>query len=339
MSRTLSRLLFVSLFVFAGALLINPSPGSRSTAGNSAPPQGLKVVEVTFDGLMIFTEVKGHGTDRFEVGILDPSIAHGHKFEIIQTSPEQQPSPIPVSLPTTNNWVLRVESEDGLIRPVDISVLGGLNGCRNRLDETKNEFWNVGHAFAFCWIIDLEKEFLGGREFTLQRGKLKPIIELYNGELLTKYKYDEVVRRSRPRNTKRDYGFVADTVALKVELNPKEKLVMLIPGIKKPLFTLTKHGESVQIMNIGKEKTNQQGDGICKNGVDSHFVSYYKLLNAQRPPLHDDICRPENARRPINRYHRVRATSSRPAARQGMLSFGPYACGTGFLGISKKPLK
>lgn len=350
MSRTLSRLLFVSLFAFAGALLINPSPGSRSTAGNSAPPQGVRVVEVTFDGLMIFTEVVESGRRaRFEVGILDPSTAHGHELKIIRTKPASNFTDLklPSKLPS-NNWRLEVKTEAGGSTSPDIGILGTLDGCRDRLSKTNDESWDFERAFDFCWVIDFEREFMGRRPISTRPGKLVPIIEMYNGQLYTKFKYDELVQELRPTTIERDYGFVAETVALQVRLLPDQKLVMTVPG-GISLFELSEHGEAAHILNIRdkrksppiKKKGPPVSEGRCRPDEDTHFVSYYKLLHPAPSTLGADICRKENARRPLNRYHRDRTAPEKLSLLEELrrITYDDYACGTVFLGISKNPLK
>jgi hypothetical protein len=274
-------------------------------------------VEVTFDGLMVFRRVGNH----YEVGILDGQTAPEHEFKVtvggkdISDRANKQ-------LTSGNIWSLNVinsfeKKEAPSIKPRQVK------GC-NRLPDTKDEQVNLEHVFDFCWIMDLEKEFHGARRLSLMPGKLKPIIRLYNGELYTKYKYDLLERQPDWS----PFGFVAETIALRVQLRAGEKLVLSSPGGE--VFELTPDANSDHSAGIFNAPPPMAPD---VTPAESHFRYYYDLFSNVNPGDKYDIRRSPTVTPPLNRYYPASDGDIRNR------TFDHQACGGVFLGMSTEPLR
>lgn len=337
MSRTLSRLLFVSLFAFAGALLINPSPGSRSTAGNSAPPQGVRVVEVTFDGLMIFTEVVESGRRaRFEVGVLEgKSTAPKHEFKVLKNGIEVLKAQSSADL---GPWKIQLVDSSGTPVEANVRVRGDIDGCRDRGTATVNDYWNLERAFDFCWIMDLEKEFNAGGALNIDPTKFRPIIELNNGELYTKFKYDELVQLKG--ESKEPYGFAAQTMALQIGLSGQQS-VRIVDKNDTEVLTLSTHNDLAEIFNAPPKKEQTGRRHMQKKKHEhSHFPYYYNVAPTHTGPKYDIAAKDEPRRRPINRYHPERDAGFAPSLRDSLKirTFNDFACGGAYVGVRKTSL-
>lgn len=334
MSRTLLRMLIIALLMFP---IWGPSIRLQGFLATTVNHQAKKVtVEVTFDGLMVFRKVK---PDHYEVGILDKNTATDHEFHVVVGGKEFTPTEIykfisPGKDGKAKNWRLEVLTSSGQPKPHDIHARH-VRDC-NRLQDTELE--DVNHVFDFCWIMDLEKEFNGNQEFKLKEGKLIPIIELNNGELFTKFKYDQLNRKRRPSGTSHDFGFVAETIAIQVELEEDESLVLTGGGGE--VFRLSGKGpRQAGIFNAPPPMKKY------KMGDQSHFPFYYELF--EKPTtgtgVGDDIEAKQGGRRPMNRYYPyIDARDRKKRALDDQIRFFTFdrqACGAALLGKSTDPLK
>jgi hypothetical protein len=312
-------MLVIALLMFVGLGLFNRSQAFLATPAYSSVEARSITVEVTFDGLMVFRKVGDH----YEVGILDKDTAPGHDFRMVVGDHEFRSKKFAAG----KKWSLGVMTASG--RPKAPDVTARHSKACNRIQDTMDDE-DLDHVFDFCWIMDLEKEFNGNHELKLIKGKLKPIILLNNGELYTKYKYDQLNRRPRPSGTSSNFGFVAETIALRVELEAGESLVLTIPGEEG--FKLeaggARHAGFYNAPPTMKYHRTRE---------DSHFPFYYDLFKKENAGLGDDIEPTPGGRRPLNRYADLNPRSLDDTMRKR--TFDRQACGASFLGKSNDPLE
>lgn len=328
MSKTLPRSLLIALLVFTGLGLLNcsqtrPAPPDQPQAQANKSP----TVEVTFDGIMVFRRVGDH----YEVGILDKDTAVDHEFRIVVGDNVVPDNRIAQLMNSGNIWSLDVVDASGQKRS-DIKSRQ-VKPC-NRLQDTAAGQVDRAHLFDFCWIMDLEGEFHDGQTFDLIPGKLKPIIHLNNGELYTKYNFDELERAKGHSTTYSDFGFVADMVALTVDLKDDERLVMTVAG--QEVFSLTPNGvRSAGIFNAPKKNDSMD--------TDSHFHYYYDLFRSVPESEKYDLRLVEESRRrhPLNRYSPKDRSAKDFTALDDIRirTFDNQMCGAVLLGKSTDPLR
>jgi hypothetical protein len=259
MSTTRIMAMRIMTSLIASALLFTAC--SRATPTLSKQSED---VEIMFIGLMVFHPTGNH----YEVGILDKDAtpAPDHQFSITVDGVKLPQGDIDRFKSLGNAWVLEVENKKipSVIRP----IMGPPPPPRTD-DDPKN-------CSAFGWIIDLESPEFHGDTLDLKPGKLKPIIQLSDGELFTERKTDELQRKRGLAGLFRPFGFVADEIGLKVTLDntqeEKEYLVLRVVGAGKDgvVFELKpdKH-HTVAIENIYRGGTDDQ----------PHVQYYYRLFN------------------------------------------------------------
>lgn len=285
--------------------------------GTAAATKKKKTVTVEFDGLMVLRRVDNY----YELGVLDEKTAPHHHFMVYENKKKVPPALISELMKSGSRWSLDIVSASGSPEP-DIKPRPG-NPCNRALDTKAN---TKAHAYAFCWIMDFENDFNGGKEVKMNAGKFKPIIRLNNGELYTKDKYPELTKDSAKGCD--DYGFVAETLALNIQLAGDQTLQLRVDG--KPAFTLSKNGDRATLINGPHEHEEMEPiqrsrDAKCPPPQDdppSHFLYYYNLFNA---PRHDIYNKPD-AKLPVNPKPQVKITVPR------------QACGIVYLGVSSGPL-
>jgi hypothetical protein len=236
----------------------------KTSPPNSTAPEELTTVEITFDGLMVFRQVADH----YEVGVLD-SHQVNHKLRITVGDKVLSDEQL-AEFMKTKSWTLNVVTASGNQAP---NIKPRQYKACNRLQDTKDPQLDIKHVFDLCWMLDMETELHDGKELPMNEGVLTPIIKLYNGELYTKYNYDALDAGKGKSPTYNPLGYVSDMVALKVNLNPGEKLVLNAGN--QVIFTLTPEGEHCAgIFN--------QPNGGDKD-KESHFRYYYNLLFTSVP--------------------------------------------------------
>ena len=194
------------------------------------------------------------------------------------------------------------------------------------------------HALDFCWIMDLESEFHGGQPLKLKQNVLKPIIVLNNGELYTKFKYDELEREQRPKSGSwNPYGFVAETLALKVNLRKGEHLV-LSNGTGQEVFRLPSAKGDVIAGLYNSPPKHSKSMRASSAREPSHFLYYYDLFTNVAENEKVDIQPKQGGLKPLNPF-------PKPRPKRGlddlvrMFTFDNQECGAAFLGVSHDPLK
>lgn len=259
--RIMTILIACALFLSAPCLR-----GPRANATNSqkcedsVPPPG--TVEITFDGLMLFHKNGNH----YEVGIVDAHAAPAphHEFSITGAS-NGKPWPQPIDVNGLkhlgNAWVLEVENRK---TAVDVTP----TPCRRK------DRFDPDHDRDFCWIIDIESEEFHGKKLELKPGKLKPIIQISNGELFTKLK-SNTLKRKRGLGGYKEFGFVADKTGLCLTLQGNENLVLKVVGAggRGLAFSLpSTMYHTVEIKNVYPRPMEEAKE-------PEHFQYYYELFD------------------------------------------------------------
>ena len=341
MSKTLLRILIIALPILSGfsQQFDRSQSVAAKGANHSAAQSGPRTVEVTFDGLMVFAKVGNH----YELGVLEPNTAVDHEFKITVGKDPIDDSRIKQLLSLGNTWTLDVVSGSGTratTNPPNVTRREAKT-CNRPLDTT-NEHTNYDHVFDFCWMMDLENEFHGGRALALRPNKLKPIIFLNGGELSSKFKYDELEKERKP-NDYISYGFVTETTGLKVDLGANERLVLKVGG--ETVFSLpTADGiTNAGIFNAPKKHYVP----TKRDGQDhSHFLYYYDVFSNVASNERYDVRAKTDGRRPLNRYfpdlrfhnkNYLQATN-RADDEVRMRTVDDMACGGGFLGKRTRSL-
>jgi hypothetical protein len=339
MLKTLLRMLTVGLFIFLALepLANRPQAFHANREQRPSSPQSKKTtVEVSFDGLMVFAKVGDH----YEVGIVD---RNDHKFSYTigkhtvtaKSLAEYKKSQRDVvHLLTSAPWTLEVMSGSGSPKATKIWARSN-KPCNREQDTVPNE--NIDHAFDFCWIMDLEGEFHGGHELHLNAGKLKPIILLRQGELYTKYKYDQLEREQSPNSTSwNPYGFVAETVALRLDLDEGEYLI-LRNGKGEEAFRLPAGNGDTNAGIFNSPSKDYQFTMRARAG-HSHFLYYYDLFSNVSGNEKIDIRVKEDGFIPLNRFPQDRPKPRLDDAKRKD-TFDNQSCGAIYLGLSDSPLK
>lgn len=211
-------------------------------------------IEITFEGLMIFHKEAGN---RYEIGILKPEVAPGHKFQILVDE-----KPIDLTRYKVKSWILEITGRPGSKGP----TLRNVGHNNTRLMDSQ-----VGQ-YDFSWSVDLESKEFHGHELKLRPNKLWPIIHLPDGDFYTKYKSPFLDRKQDGGAFSR-FGFVAETTALEINLQQGEELVL------KESNT----GPEGVILRLGYDSHPHTVDihnspiGSVSSGP-SHFKMYYQLF-------------------------------------------------------------
>jgi hypothetical protein len=252
-----------------------------------APAKGCKVT-VLFNGLMVFRKEKD-SPRTYEVGVLETPPPH--RFEVIAGASEIVDRP-------TGHWRLEITN--------------WRSTKKNPWEKIPNKPRRPDHKLGqsdFSWIIDLESREFHDGELKLKTGMLKPIIHLPNGELYTKYKSGDLKRWQRGQPAKTDFGFVPEAIALPLELNKDQMLVLRddVPGGK--VVELVKYNEnSPEKCSASEVHITNRRHPMSKV---SDFGRYYDLIEGYREPsrpfdhsLHYDFepNRATNRPHPYNPY-------------------------------------
>ena len=170
---------------------------------------------ILFEGLMVF-HAKDSGN--YEVGIC--SYAPDHLFATIN---DKKIVPLNVCNPD-RRWRIELQDQDGHTVQRSVTLSGPLE-LRDRCQD------DPGQADYFNWIMDFESEEFHDGELEMESGMLNPIIELTTGQLYTYCKVPELERKQGVANdTFSHFGFIAETIGLKIELCQDEKVVLIMGG-------------------------------------------------------------------------------------------------------------
>jgi hypothetical protein len=250
----MQKLLLVVFLALALTASTMVSSSEETQASAAAPSVNKTIVTVSFSGLMVFH--KENGKSNYEVGILSPEVAQDHTFTVkCNGVPKERRQ-----LPDGRSWTLEITNAQSIseVRPTE------RGHAARRPDNREGQ-----HDFS--WIVDLESSEFHGRSLNLKPGLLTPIIHLPNVGLYTKYKSIDL-RRGQGSDASTDFGFVAETIALDVELHEGQNLVLRDDVSGREVFRLAydhSHASYVVSLNNIREVP----------GEDSDFRIYYKLFN------------------------------------------------------------
>lgn len=199
MFRVMISMLLIASFVIADR--------SRKD-DNSAPSQTTTArsmhVTVSFNGLMAFHPT-GSG---YDVGILinRRDVAHDHVFKVSVDGESK-----PFTLSPGASWSLSVTNSSTGVKPNEV----GHNSSQRYPDSSAGQY-------DLSWIIDMDKLHSG---LTLKAGLLNPIIHLTDGVFFTRNKTEDMERwKGGAKDV--DFGFFAETVALDIEIQNGQELVL-----------------------------------------------------------------------------------------------------------------
>lgn len=269
-------------------------------------------VTITFEGLMVFHQ--NTGSNIWEVGILEGAMDHEFTVSRVPTEGSEDPyfwSQQDIrTFKTDRIWTISVVGQTGnKIEPKE-------NGHPDRFHD------DAKYADDFSWIINIEKDF-HKMKLARKSNHLYPIIQLNcNGTLRTYCKTDSMVCQQGDAGTLNSFGFVAETIALDVELNKGEKVVMKTSGGAEVFSISYKAGASYRerIQNVPKDESMMMGD---------HFYFYYDLVfSGVGKNERFKVGRDSNGISPLNRCN---TNSSARAKRHGHkfspFTFYPFRCG------------
>jgi hypothetical protein len=285
--------------------------GEREIAAqNSKTPN----VEISFEGLMVLSKQQANG--RYEIGILTPKLAHQHTFKILIDG-KKVPN-IGRFLAKGGKWILEVTYPEGGAGRAGTTLRD--TGHRGRLKDSEK-----GQFDFSCWAVDLESDEFHDRLLTLKPGYLKPIIQLPDGEFLTKYKAP-MVQRKKGKGEFSDFGFVAETAALVFALQPGQELVLRVEktGREGEVFRL-KYGKFREV--------SIQNPPDMPSKI-SHFKLYYGLFSNVPDDEKYDFRIKEPKVHPINEYP---ISKFHPHAEKAWVDSLP--CGKVLLGRRTAPLE
>ncbi|MGH9969811.1 MAG: hypothetical protein ACREBG_18735 [Pyrinomonadaceae bacterium] len=254
----------------------NKTQPTKADSTSVTPAASATFVTILFSGLMVFHHEKDKPS--YEVGILDtPS----HAFGVVVDS-------VPIhDLPKGRSWILEIPNSSTSV--TELLEVG--HGGKRRPDSKEGQF-------DFSWIIDLESEEFHDKELKLKPGLLKPIIHLPNGRLYVRYKSIDLERQQGDNEKFSDFGFVPETLALEVELQKDQELVLRdartggkAVKLIQNSFPPPNSGYIVSFTNI--RHSPSQG---------SDFRLYYKLFNVPRGEQFDFRRKEDNREHPYNKY-------------------------------------
>jgi hypothetical protein len=254
MSKTL-LIAFLMAFAFLSSCSRSPTPPApddKAADRNLSPRGEVMSVLVEFNGLMVFHKVEPT-IPVYEVGVLAPQISHGHKFTVLMDN-------VPQTLINGARWTLEITSSVPPASAQPINVPG-----RQRLNDTPETQYN------FDWIVDLEGTEFHNQKLDLKKGLLVPIIRLPAAPLYTLFKSFDLIKE-KGDGTSSEFGFVSETIAMNIRLQPGQDLVLKDDSTGKAIFTLPYSSvprlHTVKIENVRRPASQ-----------DSDFGMYYELFN------------------------------------------------------------
>jgi hypothetical protein len=241
------------------------NPTNDQESGPGTPPP--RTVEITFDGLMVFHKSGNY----YEVGIPDNAAIHetGHQFSIAVTPdpgtrPKLDKARLTYLKGLGNNWLLEVDgSSQGNRQGITEKEKGH---DHKRLTDSEEGQWD------FSWMMDLESREFHGHKLDLIPGNLRPIIHLSTGDLYTKYKSEKLRRQHGEKAQFTDFGFVTETVGLKIELQDGEYVVLRVSGEGED-------GEAFRVNSGVVAIENSSNHLSAASTGPSHFQLYYGLFS------------------------------------------------------------
>jgi len=284
--------LILTGFVVFGELNLAANCPTASIRAESQGPT--TTVTVLLDGLMVYRRVGDNFDYHYEVGILEgKNTAICHHLRIGRPDHWEDENHLAQLAESHKVWKLEVVSGN-VTKPRDITARQ--NGPFHRLDDTQNTPPTTPipaptppinpHFYDFGWVMDLERDFNNGKELKMRKKRLKPIIELNNGDLYVEYNYDELERFKGASQTSERYGFASDLIALNVELKTGEKLVLRAGSeivFSLPDNNITEAGifNAPPFTPKDKKDCPAHKDKKDEPGEQSHFQYYYNLFEVR----------------------------------------------------------
>lgn len=254
----MSKILFAALLaasVISSSCNKTPEPANRpeeaasksERATGKSPGPGASLVTIMLSGLMVLHKDQAKGT--YEVGVI-PNAHHVFKFTVDGMAQK----------PTGKNWTIEVTNA------APTAAMPEAKGHAGRNPDDINGQWD------FDWVIDLEGPEFHNAPVVLTEGVLNPIIHLPNGRLYTKFK-SILLQRRQGTGALSDFGFVPETMAIDLELQPNQELVL--KDDMGHSTTLLQPNPGQHIVRIGNipEKPMEESD----------FHLYYDLLFKKVP--------------------------------------------------------
>ena len=262
MSKTLMVFFLASLAILFSCTKPQPSQTERSVAPAELAPATTNTVVVAFSGLMVFHKETGRAG--YEVGILVPKVSGGHRLSVFCNGHSAKCNGHEIPLSDGKDWSLTVtnwQPPAAFQSPVEIGH--GNTRLQDNLDGKRD----------FSWIVDLESPEFHGRELTLKKGLLSPIIHLPNIRLYTEYKSIDLKRWQGPSNaTAKPFGYIAETISMTIELQPGQDVV------------LKDNTKNQEILRLAYDPSGAQQRVDIQNVMDpppqaSDFRLYYNIFD------------------------------------------------------------
>jgi hypothetical protein len=219
----MSKIIGIVILIALTLIPLGRNLSSPASTTISPPPNEMEVM-VLLSGLMVFH--KKQTGDSYEVGILAKDYSPDHDFCIRRLGAQ----PIcRTDLPGGKKWSFVVTNEPGG-PPVQVGH------DRRRPDKEPAQF-------DFDWIINLESAEFHGKELTLVKDRLWPIIKLPKAQLFTRYKSHDL-RRWRgahpPAPQKSEpFGFASEVIGFVVKLKRGESLALRDEDKGKEIFNVS----------------------------------------------------------------------------------------------------
>jgi len=252
-------------------------------------------VTITFEGLMVFHKKR---SGSYEVGIC--SYAPDHTFAKIEKQNDRFKLDAFRIIPG-ERWRIELQDQNGHIirRPVTLHE-GGERPVPRPTGRRREDLV----PYDFNWIMDFESDDFHDGKLEVEEGMMNPIIELTTGMLYTKCRIPELERKKGvATGSYGSFGFVAETIGLKINLlSTGEKVVVIkgsvpgppiasyVPGQHTviPYYNMTRHHLLEILKDLNKNADHKEGhsdeeieaiDLIIVENAPSHLQNYYLLFS------------------------------------------------------------
>ena len=221
--------------------------------------QEKSTVIVIFAGLMVFHY--NESSHFFKVGILKR--APDHVFDVRKTDPTQHAKP--KGTDWANEMVLQVVHANGTdTTEAETPVMYGSK--LDRKDSQHPDDWRYAISFD---------ELHTTQGHSIRYGTLGPNIYIRSGQLYTLCLTDFLLYKKVPRGKPMGFGYAAELLGLRVELQRDEKLVLTGTDLEVKY----KQGEQqyVVIANVPEPAHRCPKGNHCED-FDTHFQHYYRAI-------------------------------------------------------------
>lgn len=285
-------------------------------------------IKVTLDGMMVLHQDRRQGD--YEVGILGRVERHSFKISV-------RPDP------RTGHGELRLRREEierfkqlgntWALEVVDARTGAPRKGISAVADAPLSRHDPNSDLQELGWAIDLESGEFHGRVLDLRPGLLMPILRLSNGRLYTACKTDGV-DLLQPQHEPRRFGYVAETVALGIDMRPGEELVLRVndAGEEGVIFRIPYNPEFPYRVSLRNTADGQHGEET------SHFRYYYDLFTDVPEPERFGLQLTKPTDESPNPCVSMRPSEHGNHGGKEIRTVNPYLCGGILLGTREEPL-